>query len=59
VETIVDLTAPVTPAVSVREPDRHIPQVVRIPVYEWTSVRSIEGRTYKRVDERHEVVDET
>jgi hypothetical protein len=29
--------------------------VAALPVYEWISIRSIEGTTYTRIDQRHEV----
>ncbi len=55
VEAVVNLLDPEAPEVTVQKPNPSISRVVRPPTYEWTSARSIEGRTYIRVEERHEV----
>lgn len=59
VAPVVDHVDPVMPVVAKRRPVPESPRLVRIPVYEWSTVRSIEGRTYTRIDERHEVVDDS
>ena len=60
VEAVVNLIDPVKPAVTITEPEPNPdPEiVVRPPVYEWLTVQSIDGRTYTRLDERHEVVED-
>ncbi len=51
VDLVVDLAEPEAPKVAVATPEA--PPAIQ--VYEWTTVRSIEGRTYMRMDERHRV----
>jgi hypothetical protein len=61
VAAVVNLLNPSEPVVSIQPPEPRFgrlasrPAFVATPVYEWTTVRSIEGGTYKRIDERHEV----
>jgi hypothetical protein len=55
VEAVVNLMNPAKPTVTIPKPNPAPAIVVRPPVYEWITVRSIKGRTYMRLDERHEV----
>lgn len=55
VEAVVNLLDPEAPEVTVQKPDPALSLAVRPRSYEWTSVRSIEGRTYVRLEERREV----
>jgi hypothetical protein len=61
VAAVVNLLDPSEPVVSIQPPEPRFgrlasrPAFVAVPVYEWTTVRSIEGRTYMRTDERHQV----
>ncbi len=54
-EGVVNLMDPAEPVVTLgRLPSTTAP-VAALPVYEWISIRSIEGTTYTRIDQRHEV----
>jgi hypothetical protein len=61
VAAVVSLVNPKQPVVTVRVQDQSMqrgafsPMFVVPPVYEWMMVRSIEGRTYMRLDERYQV----
>ncbi len=57
VEAVVNLMNPTKPTVTIPKPDPAPEIVVRPPVYEWVTVQSIEGRTYMRHDERHEIAE--
>lgn len=64
VESVVNIVdpvptaGPVTNVIAGRMPQTAPVRVGPLPVYEWTSVRTIEGRRYRRVDARHEVTDD-
>jgi hypothetical protein len=55
VETVVNLMEAQAPTVAILNPEPRVQRLELIRVYGWTTVRTIEGRTYTRVDERHEV----
>jgi hypothetical protein len=53
-ETVVNLMDAKAPTVVIRKPEPLLRRPGQTPVYGWTTVREIEGRTYTRRDERHE-----
>jgi hypothetical protein len=55
VETVVNLMEAQAPTVVIRNPEPRAQHLELIRGYRWTTVRTIEDRTYTRVDERHEV----
>ena len=61
VAAVINLMDPSEPVVTVQTPGPTFSRVpsppisASPPVYEWTTVRSIEGRTYLRLDKRHRV----
>jgi hypothetical protein len=55
VEAVIDLADGDSPAVTITKPGRSFRLLEAVPVYEWTTDRSIESRIYKRRDERHQV----
>jgi hypothetical protein len=55
VEGVIDLVDPDAPKVTVVDRKLNPTPVEPIPEYEWTTVRTIEGRMYMRLDERYQV----
>jgi len=55
VEGVVNLMDPAEPVVTLGKLPSTVAPVFSAPMYEWISIRSIEGTTYTRIDERHEV----
>lgn len=55
VDAVIDLVDPIAPIVTVRPTLPTPPPLKPTATYEWTSIRSIENRTYVRIDERHHV----